>query len=68
MGQSTLKPAHAVGLSDRQTTAADTMACPSPTFLQWLRLHVLNGHIGEDHRVAVVLYIDVQMCPQPNLL
>lgn len=65
-----LEPAHAVGVGDRH--AAPTY--PDPThsctrsLLQGNGLDVFYWNIGEDHRVAVVLDVEVEVSPQTHLL
>lgn len=56
-----LEPAHAVGVGDRQaasTYSDSTHGCTRP-LLQGNRFDVFYWNIGEDHRVAVVLDVEV---------
>lgn len=65
-----LEPAHAVGVGDRKAASAypdPTHSCTRSLF-QGEGLDVFYGDVSEDHRVTVVLDVEVQVSPQPHLL
>lgn len=65
-----LEPAHAVGVGDRQASSAhsDPTHHGAGPLLQGNWFDVFYRNVGKDHRVAVVLDVEVEVSPQTHLM
>lgn len=65
MRQIGLKPVYTVGVGYCQTMSADTDSSYSCTcsFLQDNRFDIFHWNIGKDHRIAIILNVEIQMSP-----